>query len=1463
MTIDAGSTGFSEGTNQKWIIDTYNNTSISQQYYTQEEVGRNSGTITHIAFKVTSDLGISIKRNIDIYMQETDASYFESNTSIPFESSTKIYGNEDFELGLTNGWITIELQNPYQYKGGNLLVCANDKTGKYTDYKVLFETFETNNNRALYKSQYSNSNPYDVSSGIRACTYSTEVPAIQFTFAEDDDNPTVPETETITLTADTETIIANGTDAVTFNVTSNLNGDVTNDCTIHQVVGTGSQIVTNPFTTTTAGTYTFYATYGSGTDAITSDEVTVTATEPVITLVPSRIYLEADGIDAIIFSVKEDETTLSSGYHIYYDYNGLSYELNGVTFTTTDAGTYTFYAEKGGLWSENVTITAEASITISADKTEIVADGEDMVTFTVMQGTDDITGNTDIKIHINGEVIAGNTFTTTTPKQYQVYATKGEDDFMHSNTITVTAKETEPTPGEQEDFVTIDGTIGGFTSYTNTLVPIQPYERTSFTQTYYLKDEINQAAETKITNIAFHTASSDDNYPCTRNIKIYMDNTDKQRFESRFSITMDESCLVFDGEMKFTAESWINFELDKAFTYNGNNVLLCIYDYTGSYAPGEDHCDFYAFHDDSEVNNERSIYKQGQGIANPTTESIGGSLTYYVPEVRFTFESETALPLTLEASKTNMLANGSDAVTFTVRQGEEQLTEGYDIYYNGTNKLEGDTFRTDEAGTYTFYAQKGSLQSEPVTITAEKHIVLNIESVTQNSVTFSVTQGGETIYDADIYIGDEKIEGYTFETTTAGTYLAYAKKGSLQSEPIAVVVDNSAIGSVFYPNGSVTYNIGTVREYTLLTEMDLKTGNATIIADNVYEYQDENYQYHFTPLNDNKPQSPTILILPDKVLNGTEWITVTKVEAHAFDEIMDEDNYIPGNALNSNFTGLIIPSTITEIGTAAFTFTMEENVICYAETPPTIDFSGQYAPFLNDTYDYHILYVLGNSIEAYRNAKGWGTGKNNTYFLNIVPLTTPTFIGTGEWNNADNWRTYIDNGDGSYTERWGVLPNDGDDILIDGDVTITAACTAITNTINIIKGSIKIEDGGQLVHSNSGISVTIEKNISGYLTRDEIASIGWHTISSPMATPVNIANVTNLLSNEYDLYYYDEPTHYWINHKDTENNNGFTTLNMGHGYLYANSNDVTLQFKGVVNHDNVSIHLNANSEYEGLRGFNLIGNPFTHNIYKGENAAINDANLSEGYYSLSNDGQWGTVKTDDTPIAPCQSILVQTTTEGALTINKTHKAPDATRASYPSIAISVANDRYNDEAYVMFKDGIGLNKVGHMNKDIPMIYVTDNSKNFAIATMNEDIKEISVGFEAKTMGQYTISAKGQDGEFNTMTLTDKMTGVKTNLLTDSYTFMATANDNPQRFVLTLNSEADTDTDFIYINNGEMIINNIEGDGLVHIFDIMGRPMAEYHVSGSANINIETFADGVYIVRMTDENGVKTQKIIRN
>ena len=1374
--------------------------SISQQYYLKDEIRKDNGTITKIAFQTDGTANYPYDRTIEIYMINTESAKFNSENTVALQSTDKVFsGTISFNQG--DAWFTMTLTTPFTYTGNNILVCVNDITGSNKDNKLYFKAFEDNNSRSLYQTSsvvFVPTNAYETKASPK------KVPFIQLTFGD----ASTPEVVKPTIYVDKPRFTADNSDYVKFTVTPE-------DAEIWYTTGT-------------------------------QNAVKLTTTDK--------------------------------------------------SFKTSNAGTYSFYATKDGVSSVPITVeaVAEKELTLTLSTNNIVANGIEEVTFTVTQddingATQDVTSKCTFKI--NGTAITGNTFFTNRAGEYTVTASKG--------TKTATATFTATAISGEENVVLIDGSVmqpadqSYNYSLTNPLsVPVNNYYSYSISQQYYTKGEIGKD-EGVITHIAFKTAKTAGTY--TRDIEVYMVNADESTFSSKELKKMSGTNMVYSGEVVFSSNSWITLQLSSSFKYTGKNVLICVNDKTGTKETYlTSHFDAYAC-----SNVDRVVYMHSDNMLDPTDANTGNTFVYFAPFVKFTFEQE--LPIVLEGSKQIVKADGSDIIRFSVKQGGNYVTGKTKIYveqYEGstiisTTVLNDTTFATSAVGTYRAYAKKDDLTSNNVEFTSVYPIVLTADKTTiiadgNDAVTFTLMQNDIDVTTAEgtvIYVGNNVITN-TFATSTMGTYMAYATRDGIRSNGIEITVNDKnydgsegvAGGSeneYYNGDGSITYNKGEENEYTLIAKK-INNTTAYIKQDNVKVNATGDYYWRF---DQNKPHAETILTIPEKILFGDEWITITKIEDFAFSDKCDlsEDGrqvFEPGNPLNSNFTGVIIPSTITEIGTYTFGFTIEEYVICFAKTPPALSETTVNNPFYKNTYDNVILYVPAESIEAYRNALGWGApfmGGDEYYFKNIYPITMPTYVEKEKdnliWDNANNWRTYVKIDDDNYEERYGVMPEEGVDVLIDGNVRITNGCEANVGAVHIITGSITIADGGQLIHTNAGVNVTLEKEIIGY--HESTSPTSWYTISSPLFNSVKASSVINLLENDYDLYRYDEPTHYWDNIEDPEGLGGgpvgaWETLDAGRGYLYANQENVKLQFKGVANHIGGTYNLTRDVWDGVLIGFHLVGNPFTHNIYM-NNAFDTEATLADGYYILSSAGAWSANLGSDTPIKPCQGVLINATTAGTLTINK--KVGPATEAQTRSrskdefIAISVANKNYEDKAYVSFNAENPLEKVNHQNKDIPMVYIPMEEDNYAIATMDNDVKEIPVAFEAKTMGQYTIGATAENCEFKNMYLVDRLTGIETNLLLESYTFMATTTDYSKRFIIKLsNNDLDTEN-FIFINNNEMIINNIEGKGVLQIFDVMGRYISHTEVSGSANISTEAFTSGVYIIRMIDDNGIKTQKVV--
>ena len=412
----------------------------------------------------------------------------------------------------------------------------------------------------------------------------------------------------------------------------------------------------------------------------------------------------------------------------------------------------------------------------------------------------------------------------------------------------------------------------------------------------------------------------------------------------------------------------------------------------------------------------------------------------------------------------------------------------------------------------------------------------------------------------------------------------------------------------------------------------------------------------------------------------------------------------------------------------------------------------------------------------------------------------------------------------------------------DGALNLNATLNVVGTAGKVT--SIVLNEGAQVYHSYA-LETTIVRNIA---RKDS----GWGTLSAPTATGNVVFNTTG----RHDFYKYEESANLeWV-FVDVEEN--AYTMQPGRGYLYANKEDVVASFTGALNMDDVNYGLSCTDKEtdKELSGLNMIGNPFTHNI----NVNHLDGEIAEAFYSVATSGAW--VANVEESIAPLQAVLVQTNVAGPLAIKK---AATTTRAaSEGSLKINVANKNYNDVAYVLFKEGLGLSKIAHFNTEIPMVSVNVEGKEYAVATMNKEVTEIPVSFKAMTMGEYTISVEAQDVE-ETIYLTDKLTGERVNLNTDSYTFMATSNDNTDRFVLTKvldTTGIEQNAEYsVYVSNDEIRFNNVNGNLNVRIYDMLGRPVAEYNVFESATISTSSFETGMYILQMTDENGVRTQKVL--
>ena len=416
-----------------------------------------------------------------------------------------------------------------------------------------------------------------------------------------------------------------------------------------------------------------------------------------------------------------------------------------------------------------------------------------------------------------------------------------------------------------------------------------------------------------------------------------------------------------------------------------------------------------------------------------------------------------------------------------------------------------------------------------------------------------------------------------------------------------------------------------------------------------------------------------------------------------------------------------------------------------------------------------------------------------------------------------------------------------------------------TLTNNGTAANLIIEDGGQLITTTgASVKATVKKNITTWSDGTKTVA-GWHAISSPV-DGFNFTSGGNFVATggeeHYTMYAYDEKNCMWINSQDE--NDHFNTLAKGQGYLYRKTNNTTVEIAG----DLVTSDFNYLLSFAGegsTKGFNLIGNPYTHNIYKGEGTAIPNNYLKNGFYYLTSAGGF-TLRTDnDDPIAPGQAVLVQATEANNLVFTNTPSDGSA-KANHDKITFKVANSQYEDVACAMFDKGEGINKISHRNEDIPMIYIPQNGKNYALAMFEDNTEVFGLNFKAATMGKYTLSYKAK-GEFNYLHIIDRLTGEDVDMLLESeYSFIASPTDSDNRFIVRLaylpNYGEENDI-FAYQSGNEIFVS---GTGELQIFDVTGRFVMSERINGATSISADALSKGVYVLRIVGSE-IKTQKIV--
>lgn len=495
-----------------------------------------------------------------------------------------------------------------------------------------------------------------------------------------------------------------------------------------------------------------------------------------------------------------------------------------------------------------------------------------------------------------------------------------------------------------------------------------------------------------------------------------------------------------------------------------------------------------------------------------------------------------------------------------------------------------------------------------------------------------------------------------------------------------------------------------------------------------------------------------------------------------------------------------------------------------------------------------------------------GNGATTTQTYRFVKLDSGICVFNGNvdvyWSNIENW-------------SWNSFPQAGNGALINGicqldeDATLSSLTVAEEQSFTIpaertltVSGILTseeasrlvIEEGGQLMHGNDGVQATVQKTIMPYTEGEEN---GWHLIASPLEGTTGVTSVVNLLNNEYDLYYYDEPTYYWMNQEYASND--FTDMLNGKGYLYANNEEVMLEFAGVLKSGSapVTVPLDYTETVKYVKGFNLVGNPFAHKIttYASENVA-------DGCFVMNDNKDDFIVSeiSEANPLKPAEGFFVKATAADASITFNPERGLKASRSG--SIRLEVMENGKIVDRLIVRKDGETLEKLS-LKANRTKLFAQRNHQEMSIVPYEGD--ELAVSFKAGKSGNYTIQVSIEGLEFDYLHLIDNLTGADTDLLeTPSYTFVAKTTDYASRFRLVFSKNEEDDSSmgseaFAYFNGNEWVVSNM-GGATLQVVDMLGHILSSKTISDEATLNLKA-APGVYMIRLMNGEDVKTQKIV--